>query len=739
VSLFGDAGASSSLQRETHLIESGLLSAQLGTLTGTPVNGSAVPGTVANANLISSISSAKALPVDPESSPDSRKRSFRNSFEELTGPLTSIKETANPSATGKSANWLGKALAEPPNSLAGGVHAKDRMASDPSLSPTIEGVALKGADKPPVLGDQVLGDQRSNPQTAIQPASSAKQEISSPDEIEAASDTTKKTFVHTLTPLSQNALRSGSLNHRETSSLHVTAAKPANSKVTTKIAITHQLRDGATAALPNSSVLPGGAAELIQGPVQILSNQTSVAHSEASPVAADFPTPAFEAGPEESPPAVSTASSLQTQPGRPKLNSATASQTKDVEPTVEVVGQASSAIVQPAFESTVVSPGTRASNAPALAPAPIGTARMSLQKVPELPITNAPASFLSTFETHQFPLGPVSLIATPLGPSDAVSQNAVPASGKPISESPLAAAIATPKPIPSVLPASPADVPVAAKNSFTGNVSHPLLVSTEPSALDKPSPDKSASLSDSSSPVEVIMNFTQHSATQSQIPDFAVASVVTIPHVSPLPEIKQTGVASVLTATSSQNVFSSLSAPATGLDHVSSIEASSSGQHTTLLVTPNVLEVGVASGSHGWLKVRAELDGSGGVAASVTANSTSATETMHKDLPALSAYLSSESVGVSSLVVNQALAAGMATTGAATHGVSMDLGAGAGGGGSARDQAHLSQQPQPVPLDDMSTQGVDVVSARLDGGPPHMQVVNPGDGLEAGSWLSVRA
>lgn len=97
----------------------------------------------------------------------------------------------------------------------------------------------------------------------------------------------------------------------------------------------------------------------------------------------------------------------------------------------------------------------------------------------------------------------------------------------------------------------------------------------------------------------------------------------------------------------------------------------------TLVATPNVLEVGVASGTHGWLKVRAEFDRAGDVAASVVATSTATADGLHKELPAISAFLTSEHVGVSSLVVNAAeriagaqdstLSAGV-DTGQASHG-----------------------------------------------------------------------
>lgn len=76
----------------------------------------------------------------------------------------------------------------------------------------------------------------------------------------------------------------------------------------------------------------------------------------------------------------------------------------------------------------------------------------------------------------------------------------------------------------------------------------------------------------------------------------------------------------------------------------------------TFVATPNVLEVGIADGAHGWLRVRAEVGQSGEVAATVIAASASAADGLHKELPAISAYLAGEQVGVSTLVVSAAAA-----------------------------------------------------------------------------------
>lgn len=75
-------------------------------------------------------------------------------------------------------------------------------------------------------------------------------------------------------------------------------------------------------------------------------------------------------------------------------------------------------------------------------------------------------------------------------------------------------------------------------------------------------------------------------------------------------------------------------------------------EHRTLTVTPTTLEVGLPGGTHGWLKVRAELTGDGGVHASVSSNSVSGTEMLRKELPTLTNYLHQEQVRVSSVMVH---------------------------------------------------------------------------------------
>ena len=78
--------------------------------------------------------------------------------------------------------------------------------------------------------------------------------------------------------------------------------------------------------------------------------------------------------------------------------------------------------------------------------------------------------------------------------------------------------------------------------------------------------------------------------------------------------------------------------------------------HSMVSVTPTSLEVGVANGSHGWLKIRAELTDGGAVNASVSAASSAGQEMLHRELPSLTAYLQSERLGVNTVVVHAAAA-----------------------------------------------------------------------------------
>jgi hypothetical protein len=77
-----------------------------------------------------------------------------------------------------------------------------------------------------------------------------------------------------------------------------------------------------------------------------------------------------------------------------------------------------------------------------------------------------------------------------------------------------------------------------------------------------------------------------------------------------------------------------------------------------LTATPTTLEVGIQNGTHGWLKVRAEMADGGAVNASVSAASSSGQEMLHRELPALTAYLQDEKIAVNAIVVHTPSVAG---------------------------------------------------------------------------------
>ncbi len=77
------------------------------------------------------------------------------------------------------------------------------------------------------------------------------------------------------------------------------------------------------------------------------------------------------------------------------------------------------------------------------------------------------------------------------------------------------------------------------------------------------------------------------------------------------------------------------------------------GTPRMLTATPTALEVGIQDGTHGWLKVRAEMvEGGGVVNASVSSASSAGQEMLHRELPALTAYLQEEKVSVNTVVVH---------------------------------------------------------------------------------------
>ena len=153
-----------------------------------------------------------------------------------------------------------------------------------------------------------------------------------------------------------------------------------------------------------------------------------------------------------------------------------------------------------------------------------------------------------------------------------------------------------------------------------------------------------------------------------------------------------------------------------------------------LAAAPNVLEVGLASGAHGWLRVRAELGTGGELSAQVVTASAGAAESLHRELPALAAYLASEQVGLSSLTVNATEAGAGAQDAAMSSGAGWD-GSGSDGGGSARDGSRAGDGQATVAMSSDDGSGFEALAVGLGG---------PGFGIGtlraagSGGWLSVR-
>ena len=153
--------------------------------------------------------------------------------------------------------------------------------------------------------------------------------------------------------------------------------------------------------------------------------------------------------------------------------------------------------------------------------------------------------------------------------------------------------------------------------------------------------------------------------------------------------------------------------------------------HRTLTATPTSLEVGVANGSHGWLKIRAEMGDGGVVNASLSTASPSGQETLHRELSSLAAYLQNEHVAVNAVVVQPVVAAADPRGfggGVNGDGRGQPQQSGGQGGDNRQDTANtaMNHAENSVPYNGLSGMGS---SEQL----PLMSYAR------GGNWLSVRA
>ena len=168
----------------------------------------------------------------------------------------------------------------------------------------------------------------------------------------------------------------------------------------------------------------------------------------------------------------------------------------------------------------------------------------------------------------------------------------------------------------------------------------------------------------------------------------------------------------------------------TGQDGAGVLPQSTDGAPRMLTATPTSLEVGIQNGTHGWLKVRAEMSDGGIVNASVSAASSAGQEMLHRELPGLTAYLQQEKVAVNAVTVHAPSAAGADARSSS--------GADGAGGQTPQRSNEGEQQQQSVRRTTlngsdgtMSYRGLHGFAE--DGSLPLAAYVN------AGTWLSVRA
>lgn len=153
------------------------------------------------------------------------------------------------------------------------------------------------------------------------------------------------------------------------------------------------------------------------------------------------------------------------------------------------------------------------------------------------------------------------------------------------------------------------------------------------------------------------------------------------------------------------------------------------GMPQMLTATSTALEVGIQSGTHGWLKVRAEMTEAGVVNASVSASSATGRDMLHRELPGLTSFLQSEKVAVNAIVVHPMAAdsRGAASGREDGSGGQMQQGGNDGGG----HQKGVTETTLDGVDEDVSYESLNGIDD--DGVSPLATFVG------GGSWLSVRA
>jgi len=164
-------------------------------------------------------------------------------------------------------------------------------------------------------------------------------------------------------------------------------------------------------------------------------------------------------------------------------------------------------------------------------------------------------------------------------------------------------------------------------------------------------------------------------------------------------------------------------------DEAGVVAQSMDGLPRMLASTPTSLEVGIQNGTHGWLKVRAEMADGGVVNASVSASSSAGQEMLHRELPAMTAFLQEEKVAVNTIIVHTPSA------GADARSFS---GADATGGQTSQRSNQGEEQQQDVRKATLNRSDETMASLNAHGTGEDGSLPLAAN-ASGGSWLSVRA
>jgi hypothetical protein len=172
-----------------------------------------------------------------------------------------------------------------------------------------------------------------------------------------------------------------------------------------------------------------------------------------------------------------------------------------------------------------------------------------------------------------------------------------------------------------------------------------------------------------------------------------------------------------------------LPAGSAGQDGAGVVAQSMDGAPRIVAATPTSLEVGIQNGTQGWLRVRAEMTDGGVVNASVSTTSPAGQEMLHRELPALNAYLQEERVAVNAVIIHAPLV-----------GIDARSSSGMGGGGGQTPQRSDEGGGQDQNLRRSALNGSNetmtyhsLLGADEDGSLSLATYAN------GGNWLSVRA